>query len=87
MRARGLYGRSPCKGLDIGAINNVQQNVLALKEPGKAVLYISTELEHILAVADRVAVMCEGQITGIIKPEEASGERMGLLMAGVREDA
>ncbi|HDZ81338.1 MAG TPA: ABC transporter ATP-binding protein [Roseobacter sp.] len=77
----------PCKGLDIGAINTVQQNVLALKEAGKAVLYISTELEHILAVADRVAVMCEGQVTGIIKPEEASGERMGLLMAGVREDA
>jgi simple sugar transport system ATP-binding protein len=77
----------PCKGLDIGAINNVQQNVLALKEAGKAVLYISTELEHILAVADRVAVMCEGQVTGIIKPESATGERMGLLMAGVREDA
>lgn len=77
----------PCKGLDIGAIENVQKNVLALKSAGKAVLYISTELEHILAVADRVAVMCEGEVTGIIKPEEATPERMGMLMAGVRESA
>ncbi len=75
----------PCKGLDIGAIGNVQKNVLALKNAGKAVLYISTELEHVLTVADRVAVMCEGEVTGIIKPEEATAERMGLLMAGVRE--
>ncbi len=77
----------PCKGLDVGAIENVQKNVLALREAGKAVLYISTELEHIMEVADRIAVMCEGKVTGVLKTEEATSERVGMLMAGIREHA
>ena len=75
----------PCKGLDVGAIEAVQCTMLAQREKGKAILYISTEIEHILAVCDRVAVMCAGEITGILSPEEATGERIGTLMGGIRE--
>ncbi|QJP12339.1 ABC transporter ATP-binding protein [Starkeya sp. ORNL1] len=76
-----------CKGLDVGAIEFVQNMIFDLKKTGVAVLYISTELEHVLDVSDRIAVMCRGAITGILAPEEASPERLGELMAGVRSAA
>ncbi|MEH6578209.1 MAG: ABC transporter ATP-binding protein [Amphritea sp.] len=75
----------PCKGLDIGAINAVQDTIVEQKKAGKAILYISTELEHILTICDRIGVMCHGEITGIITPEEANSERIGRLMAGIKD--
>ncbi len=72
-----------CKGLDVGAINFVQNTILNLKQDGVAVLYISTELEHVLEVADRIAVMYRGRITGELRAAEATQERLGALMAGV----
>ena len=75
----------PCKGLDIGAIEAVQRAVSEQRTRGVAILYISTELEHILALCDQVAVMCAGEITGILPPEEATGERIGALMGGLSE--
>ena len=77
----------PCKGLDVGAIEAVQRTVSEQRARGAAILYISTELERILALCDRVAVMCAGEITGILMPEEASSERIGPLMGGLGEAA
>ena len=77
-----LVASQPCKGLDVGAIEFVQNTLLDQREKGVAILYISTELEHIMAVCDRIAVMSRGRITGILKPEEATPERLGMLMAG-----
>lgn len=71
------------KGLDLGAIAFVQRQILAQREKGVAILYISTELEHVMEVADRIGVICAGRITGELTPREASAERIGLLMAGV----
>ncbi|CAN7518217.1 ABC transporter ATP-binding protein [Bosea sp. LjRoot90] len=71
------------KGLDLGAIAFVQRQILAQREKGVAILYISTELEHVMEVADRIGVICAGRITGELTPQEASAERIGLLMAGV----
>jgi simple sugar transport system ATP-binding protein len=77
----------PCKGLDVGAIEFVQNTLLEQRARGMATLYVSTELEHVLAVADRIAVMYRGRITGILDRGEASPERLGLLMAGAVADA
>ena len=82
---RLLVIMQPCKGLDVGAIEAVHRTVIAERERGTAILYISTELEHILSVCDRVAVMCAGRITGIISPEEATAERVGALLGGLAE--
>jgi ABC-type uncharacterized transport system ATPase subunit len=76
-----------CKGLDVGAIEFVQNIIIDLKKSGVAILYVSTELEHVMDVADRIAVMYRGRITGILSPEEASAERLGELMAGVVSEA
>ena len=84
-RPRLLVIMQPCKGLDVGAIEAVHRTVLAERERGTAILYISTELEHILSVCDRVAVMCAGRITGIIAPEEATPDRVGALLGGLAE--
>ena len=81
---RVLVVMQPCKGLDVGAIEAVQRTILAERARGKAILYISTELEHILDVADRVAVMCAGEIVGVLDPDEATPERIGPLMGGHR---
>jgi ABC-type uncharacterized transport system ATPase subunit len=71
------------KGLDLGAIAFVQRQILAQREKGVAILYISTELEHVMEVADRICVICTGRITGELTPQEVSAERIGLLMAGI----
>jgi ABC-type uncharacterized transport system ATPase subunit len=77
----------PCKGLDVGAIEFVQNTLLEQRARGMAILYVSTELEHVLAVADRIAVMYRGRITGILDRGEATPERLGLLMAGADANA
>ena len=80
--ARLLVVAQPTKGLDVGAIEFVQQQIAAAAERGIAVLYISTELEHILEIADRVVVISSGSITGNLVPDQATAERVGLLMGG-----
>ncbi len=72
----------PCKGLDVGAIEKVQNTLLAQKAAGKAILYISTELEHVFEISDRIGVMCAGKMVGVVRPDEATAEVMGSLMAG-----
>ena len=77
----------PTKGLDVGAIAFVQSQIVKAAESGIAVLYISTELEHVLEVSDRIAVISGGKITGTLSPEEVTAERISLLMAGLSEIA
>jgi general nucleoside transport system ATP-binding protein len=84
---RLLVVAQPCKGLDVGAIEFVQNALIEQRNSGVGIIYISTELEHILAVCDRIAVMFRGRITGIIEPHEATSERLGMLMAGITENA
>jgi simple sugar transport system ATP-binding protein len=84
--AKVLVVAQPCKGLDVGAIEFVQRTLLAQRAKGVAILYISTELEHILMACDRIAVIARGRITGILAPQEATAERLGLLMAGSRAE-
>jgi ABC-type uncharacterized transport system ATPase subunit len=85
-RPRILVIMQACKGLDVGAIEFVQNTIFDLKKAGVGVLYVSTELEHVMDIADRIAVMYRGRITGILTPDEASTERFGELMAGVTSE-
>ena len=72
-----------CKGLDVGAIEFVQNMLVDLKMAGVAILYISTELEHVLEVADRVSVVFRGRIAGTLPISQADNERLGELMSGI----
>ena len=78
-----LIAMHPARGLDIGATNFVQQNIVDERDRGAAVLLVSTELEEIYALSDRIAVMFEGEIMGIVPPTTPNDE-IGMMMAGVR---
>lgn len=73
----------PTRGVDIGAIEFIHQQIVALRDKGKAILLVSVELEEILALADRVAVMFDGHIMGERQSAETDEKELGLLMAGV----
>ena len=74
----------PTRGLDIGAIEYVHKQIIAARNGGAAVLLISTELQEILSLSDRIAVMYEGQFMGIVSAKEADLHDIGEMMAGVR---
>ncbi|MFK7940263.1 MAG: ABC transporter ATP-binding protein [Roseovarius sp.] len=76
----------PTRGVDIGAIEFIHHQIVALRDAGKAILLVSVELEEILALADRVAVMFDGQIMGERVPDQTDETELGLLMAGVTQE-
>lgn len=79
-----LILRSPTRGLDVGATEAVRNQILAEGARGTAVLLISEDLDELMALADRLLVIYEGEIVGEMPTEEATAERLGLLMAGQR---
>ncbi len=72
----------PTRGVDIGAIEFIYAQLRALRDAGCAVLLVSSELDEILALSDRVLVMVQGRMTGALDIADCSEERLGLLMAG-----
>jgi simple sugar transport system ATP-binding protein len=79
---RVLLVGQPTRGVDIGAIEFIHGRLRALRDRGGAVLLVSSELDEILALADRVIVMCGGRITGELPIEQCTLQRLGLLMSG-----
>ena len=77
-----LIAAQPTRGIDVGSIEFIHQRLLQARSKGKAVLLISADLEEILSISDRIAVMYEGQIAGTLDPAEATEERLGLMMTG-----
>ncbi|MDG1450074.1 MAG: ABC transporter ATP-binding protein [Ascidiaceihabitans sp.] len=73
----------PTRGVDIGAIEFIHQQIVALRDQGKAILLVSVELEEILSLSDRVAVMFDGHIMGERAVGETDEKELGLMMAGV----
>ncbi len=73
----------PTRGVDIGAIEFIHQQIVSLRDQGKAILLVSVELEEILSLADRVAVMFDGRIMGERLTHETDEKELGLLMAGM----
>jgi ABC-type uncharacterized transport system ATPase subunit len=77
-----LIVEQPTRGLDVGAVEAVWKELLQAREEGKAILLISAELEELLNLADRIAVMFEGRIVGAMDAQGASMEQIGSMMAG-----
>ncbi|SFR08269.1 ABC transporter ATP-binding protein [Poseidonocella sedimentorum] len=75
----------PTRGVDIGAIEFIHKQIVALRDAGKAILLVSVELDEIMSLSDRIAVMFDGQIMGERLPADTNERELGLLMAGVTD--
>ncbi len=80
-----LIASQPTRGLDVGSIEFIHKQIIRMRDEGDGVLLVSSELDEVLSLADRVAVMFEGQIMDILPIELADKDTVGLLMAGIRE--
>jgi simple sugar transport system ATP-binding protein len=78
-----VVASQPTRGLDVGSIEYIHKRMVEQRDQGAAVLIVSTELEEVLAVGDRVAVMQGGQVVGIVEGADATYEKVGMLMGGV----
>ncbi|MDE0983286.1 MAG: ABC transporter ATP-binding protein [Yoonia sp.] len=75
----------PTRGVDIGAIEFIHQQIVALRDQGKAILLVSVELEEILALSDRIAVMFDGRMMGERLPQDTDEKELGMMMAGMNK--
>ena len=81
-----LIAAQPTRGLDVGAIEFIHSKLIEERDKGRAVLLISFELEEVMNVSDRVAVIYEGKIVDIVNPKETNEQQLGLLMAGGKRE-
>jgi simple sugar transport system ATP-binding protein len=81
-----LIAAQPTRGLDVGSIEFVHRRLVETRDQGVAVLLISSELDEILSLSDRVAVMFKGKIIAVLPSAAATREKIGLLMAGVTDE-
>jgi simple sugar transport system ATP-binding protein len=77
-----LIAAQPTRGLDVGAIEFIHKRLIEQRDHGKAVLLVSFELDEIMNVSDRIAVIYEGKIVAVVDPKETTEQELGLLMAG-----
>ncbi|MEW6240298.1 MAG: ABC transporter ATP-binding protein [Chloroflexota bacterium] len=80
-----LIASQPTRGLDVGSIEYIHGQILKKRDEGCAVLLVSSELDEIMSLSDRIAVMYAGRILDILPADRARREELGLLMAGIRE--
>ena len=73
----------PTRGVDIGAIEFIHKQIVALRDAGKAVLLVSVELDEIMSLSDRIVVMFDGQLMGERDPEKTNERELGMMMAGM----
>ncbi|MCS5681383.1 MAG: ABC transporter ATP-binding protein [Acidimicrobiales bacterium] len=78
-----LVAAQPTRGIDIGAIEFIHRRIVEQRDRGAAVLLVSAELDEILSLADRIAVLYDGKLMGVLKASLANRESVGLLMAGI----
>jgi len=81
-----LIAVQPTRGLDVGAIEYIHQQLLAQRDSGKAVLLVSLELEEVMNVSDRILVMYEGEIVANVNPKDVTFQELGLYMSGAKRD-
>jgi ABC-type uncharacterized transport system ATPase subunit len=79
-----LIASQPTRGLDVGSIEYIHKRIIAKRDEGCAVLLVSSELDEIMGLSDRIAVMYRGKIIDVLAAENATKEKVGLLMAGVK---
>jgi len=81
-----LVASQPTRGLDVGSIEYIHSRIVEKRDEGAAVLLVSPELDEVMGLSDRLAVMYGGQIVAILPAGRATKEEVGLLMAGVRKE-
>ena len=81
-----LIAAQPTRGLDVGSIEYIHKRIIEKRDDGTAVLLVSTELEEIISLSDRIAVMFKGKILDVLPADEVTRAELGLLMAGVVEE-
>ncbi len=84
---RVLIAAQPTRGVDIGAIEFIHQQVIAARDAGLAVLLVSADLNEVMSLSDRILVLHEGRVMGSMSADEATTERLGLMMAGATVEA
>ena len=82
-----LVAVQPTRGLDVGAIEYIHKQLVAVRDAGHAVLLVSLELDEVMSVSDRILVMYEGEIVGELDPKKTTVEELGLYMAGAKKGA
>lgn len=78
-----IVAAQPTRGLDVGAIEYIHKQLIKQRDLGKAVMLISFELDEILDLADRIAVISSGKIIGVVNTKDTTKEELGLMMTGV----
>ena len=81
-----LVAAQPTRGVDIGAMEYIHQRLLDQRAQGTATLLISEDLDEVLALSDRIAVLYEGRVMDIVNRDKTNAEELGLLMAGVHPE-
>jgi simple sugar transport system ATP-binding protein len=79
-----LVASQPTRGLDVGSIEYIHNRIIEKRDEGTGILVVSSELDEVLALSDRIAVMYHGQIMDIIPAAQATKENLGLMMAGIK---
>ncbi len=80
-----LIAAQPTRGLDVGAIEYIHKRIVEERDKGKGVLLMSLEMEEVLNLSDRIAVIYEGEIVGIVKADQTDENELGLMMAGSKK--
>ncbi len=80
-----LIAAQPTRGLDVGAIEYIHKRLVEERDAGKAVLLVSLEMEEVLNVSDKIAVIYEGEIVGIVDADKTDENELGLMMAGSKK--
>jgi general nucleoside transport system ATP-binding protein len=81
-----LIASQPTRGLDVGSIEYIHSRIIQKRDEGTAVLVVSSELDEVIALSDRIAVMYKGQIVAIVQADKVTKEMLGLLMAGMKPE-
>jgi len=81
-----LIANQPTRGLDVGSIEYIHKEIIAMRDRGVGVLLVSAELDEIMALSDRIAVMYRGQIVTTVDAHKTTREQLGLWMAGARPE-
>lgn len=81
-----VVAAEPSRGVDIGAISSIHNHMIELRNSGTAILLISSSLDEIFELSDRIAVIFEGKITALFDPKQVTREEIGLYMSGAKRE-
>jgi ABC-type uncharacterized transport system ATPase subunit len=81
-----LIAVQPTRGLDVGSIEYIHRRLIGHRDDGKAVLLVSLELEEVMNISDRIAVVNQGELIGLVQASETNENEIGLMMAGVKRE-